>query len=212
MSATPASDLLEETRIAQPNGSESKETCEDGEAGGVEDGVEGRSACETYRIRWAILVLFVMYSMSNAFQWIQFSIIGDIVQAYYNISPEWVDMTSMVYMICYIPLIFPATFLLEKKVRLFMLSSRRNERAMKETSVIFVSGSSFLCDFGFAGHVRRIVDQSTQHAAGQLRVEFCRADCRGGVADLRARNPAPPRLSLVPSHAGLHSHLHRSLR
>jgi len=71
----------------------------------------------SYFIRWPILILFVLYSMSNAFQWIQFSIINDIVSRYYGVSSKVVDLTSMVYMVSYIPLIFPATYLLEKKVR-----------------------------------------------------------------------------------------------
>ncbi|CAL8097037.1 unnamed protein product [Orchesella dallaii] len=71
--------------------------------------------CRVYAYRWVVLALFVVYSMSNAFQWIQFSIITGIIVQFYGVSEEMVDMTSMIYMITYIPLIFPATFLLEKK-------------------------------------------------------------------------------------------------
>lgn len=35
-----------------------------------------------YKIRWLILGLFVLYSASNALQWIQYSIIANIVQKY----------------------------------------------------------------------------------------------------------------------------------
>ncbi|XP_077265379.1 choline/ethanolamine transporter flvcr2a isoform X1 [Temnothorax americanus] len=66
-----------------------------------------------YTRRWQILILFVVYSASNSMQWIQYSIISNIVTKYYNVSDYTVDMTSMIYMITYIPLIFPASYLLD---------------------------------------------------------------------------------------------------
>jgi len=85
----------------------------------TKDGAETGSVdepCRTYRIRWLILFLFVLYSTSNAFQWIQYAIINDIIVKYYGVGAVWVDWTSMIYMCVYIPLIFPATYLLQKKV------------------------------------------------------------------------------------------------
>ncbi|XP_029163645.1 uncharacterized MFS-type transporter C09D4.1-like [Nylanderia fulva] len=67
-----------------------------------------------YKKRWLMLVLFVLYSASNGMQWIQYSIIANIVMRYYNVSSFLIDMTSMIYMITYIPLIFPASYLLNK--------------------------------------------------------------------------------------------------
>ncbi|XP_049295809.1 feline leukemia virus subgroup C receptor-related protein 2 [Anopheles funestus] len=67
-----------------------------------------------YKRRWIVLAIFVMYSASNALQWIQYSIIANIVQRYYNITSTWVDWTSMIFMILYIPLIFPASWILDK--------------------------------------------------------------------------------------------------
>ncbi|XP_052893204.1 feline leukemia virus subgroup C receptor-related protein 2 [Anopheles moucheti] len=67
-----------------------------------------------YKRRWIVLTIFVMYSASNALQWIQYSIIANIVQRYYNITSTWVDWTSMIFMILYIPLIFPASWILDK--------------------------------------------------------------------------------------------------
>jgi hypothetical protein len=74
------------------------------------------NGCRTYPVRWLILFLFVLYSTSNAFQWIQYAIINDIIVKYYGVGAGWVDWTSMIYMCVYIPLIFPATYLLQKKV------------------------------------------------------------------------------------------------
>ncbi|XP_014599674.1 PREDICTED: feline leukemia virus subgroup C receptor-related protein 1 isoform X4 [Polistes canadensis] len=47
-------------------------------------------------------------------QWIQYSIIANIVERYYKVTSVLVDLTSMIYMITYIPFIFPASYLLDK--------------------------------------------------------------------------------------------------
>ncbi|XP_012535603.1 uncharacterized MFS-type transporter C09D4.1 isoform X2 [Monomorium pharaonis] len=75
-------------------------------------GFDRRQEIKVYKRRWLILILFVVYSASNAMQWIQYSIITNITRKYYNVSDYTVDMTSMIYMITYIPLIFPASYLL----------------------------------------------------------------------------------------------------
>ncbi|XP_017752984.1 PREDICTED: feline leukemia virus subgroup C receptor-related protein 2-like isoform X2 [Eufriesea mexicana] len=69
---------------------------------------------KVYKRRWLILMIFVLYSASNAMQWIQYSIIENILMPYYNVSSFAVDMTSMIFMITYIPFIFPASYLLDK--------------------------------------------------------------------------------------------------
>ncbi|XP_057328981.1 feline leukemia virus subgroup C receptor-related protein 2 [Microplitis mediator] len=83
----------------------------------VEGGIQPTEIVETkiYRIRWFILAIFVIYSASNAMQWIQYSIITNIVMKYYKIENSLpVDMTSMIYMITYIPFIFPASYILDR--------------------------------------------------------------------------------------------------
>jgi len=68
-----------------------------------------------YPMRWMILCLFVAYSTSNAFQWTQLVIITSILEKYYSCSKLAVYWTSMIYMVTYIPLIVPASWLLDKK-------------------------------------------------------------------------------------------------
>ncbi|XP_067312358.1 heme transporter FLVCR2 [Pseudorasbora parva] len=68
-----------------------------------------------YRRRWLILLLFSSYSLCNAFQWIQYGIINNIFMKFYSVSSFAVDWLSMVYMLTYIPFIFPVTWLLERK-------------------------------------------------------------------------------------------------
>ncbi|XP_019867522.2 uncharacterized MFS-type transporter C09D4.1 [Aethina tumida] len=69
---------------------------------------------KVYKTRWLILGIFVLFSASNALQWIQYSIITSTITKYYNISTTWVDWTSMIYMVLYIPFIFPGSYILEK--------------------------------------------------------------------------------------------------
>lgn len=76
-----------------------------------------------YRRRWLMLALFCAFSFSNATQWIHLNIIANVVERYYNSSlpdneyqrSNAIDWLSMVFMLSYVPLIFPATWLLDKK-------------------------------------------------------------------------------------------------
>lgn len=69
---------------------------------------------KVYKVRWFILGIFVLFSASNSMQWIQYSIISDVITKYYGVSNNWVDWTSMLYMILYIPFIFPGSYMLDK--------------------------------------------------------------------------------------------------
>lgn len=78
--------------------------------------------CKLYKRRWPMLLLFVLCSMANAIQWIQYSIIPTVIMNFYNVSSFTVDLTSIVYMITYIPLIFPASWILDKMVIIILYS------------------------------------------------------------------------------------------
>ncbi|XP_028293857.1 choline/ethanolamine transporter flvcr2a isoform X3 [Gouania willdenowi] len=82
----------------------------------ISNGERG-TAMETrlYKRRWAIVFLFSAYSLSNAYQWIQYAIIANIFAKFYKVGDFAVNWLSMVYMLVYIPLILPVTWLLEKK-------------------------------------------------------------------------------------------------
>jgi hypothetical protein len=92
-----------------------------GGGGGDEAAPQQGEACQVYKFRWVVLLLFLALSMSNAFQWIQFAIINGLVGQFYGISNGVVDMTSMIFMITYIPLIFPAMYFLDKYVSLISI-------------------------------------------------------------------------------------------
>ncbi|XP_005813181.1 feline leukemia virus subgroup C receptor-related protein 1-like [Xiphophorus maculatus] len=86
-------------------------------AGGGEAEEAGGRAPETrlYWRRFAVLAVFSLYSLVNAFQWIHYSIITNVFAKYYGVTNDKVDWLSMVYMVAYIPLIFPATWLLDRR-------------------------------------------------------------------------------------------------
>lgn len=76
-----------------------------------------------YPKRWLVLFIFSCVSLINAYNWIEHNIIQDVIELYYNQSlpqssvaqNDAVDWLSMVYMLCYIPLVFPTMFLLDIK-------------------------------------------------------------------------------------------------
>ncbi|XP_047429188.1 feline leukemia virus subgroup C receptor-related protein 2 isoform X3 [Mugil cephalus] len=80
-----------------------------------QDGSELLRPTRLYKRRWMIVLLFSSYSLCNSFQWIQYGIIGNVFMKFYNVSAFTIDWMSMIYMLTYIPFIFPVTWLLDKK-------------------------------------------------------------------------------------------------
>ncbi|CAB3240117.1 unnamed protein product [Arctia plantaginis] len=66
------------------------------------------------KTRWAILAMFILLSATNSMQWVEYTIISNIVVEYYQIPSTLVSWTSMVYMITYVPLILPGSYILDK--------------------------------------------------------------------------------------------------
>ncbi|XP_061668166.1 heme transporter FLVCR2 isoform X2 [Syngnathoides biaculeatus] len=77
----------------------------------------GDKACQTRlsKRRWPTVLLFSCYSLSNSYQWIQYGIISNIFVKFYQVDAFTIDWMSMIYMLTYIPFIFPVTWLLDKK-------------------------------------------------------------------------------------------------
>ncbi|XP_077395108.1 choline/ethanolamine transporter flvcr2a isoform X7 [Festucalex cinctus] len=95
---------------------ESKDPNERAQSCSIPNGESGpASTTRVYRKRWAIVLLFSAYSLSNAYQWIQYGIISNIVVKFYQVDYFAVDWLSMIYMLTYIPFIFPVTWLLDQK-------------------------------------------------------------------------------------------------
>lgn len=96
----------------------------EGISGSVMDSMEvdivtHKMTYKVYKTRWVMLAFFVLYSASNSMQWVQYTIINDIVVNYYGVPSTLVSWTSMLYMVTYVPLIVPASWLLGKTVSFF---------------------------------------------------------------------------------------------
>lgn len=94
---------------------ESGDAAERTEAQSQLNGHEPVRPTRLYKRRWIIVFLFSSYSLCNSFQWIQYGIISNIFMKFYGVDAFTIDWMSMIYMLTYIPFIFPVTWLLDKK-------------------------------------------------------------------------------------------------
>ncbi|XP_047103580.1 feline leukemia virus subgroup C receptor-related protein 1-like [Schistocerca piceifrons] len=76
---------------------------------------EQQTRVKVYRRRWLMLLMYVLFSMSNNWQWMQYTIVGNVVRKYYNVDNFAVDWTSVIYMLASVPFIFPASLFISKK-------------------------------------------------------------------------------------------------
>lgn len=58
---------------------------------------------KVYGYRWLILVLFCLLTIANAVLWISFAPIRQGAASYYDVSPDSIDMCSVIFMILYVP-------------------------------------------------------------------------------------------------------------
>ncbi|XP_068085822.1 uncharacterized MFS-type transporter C09D4.1 isoform X3 [Anabrus simplex] len=104
--------------------------------------------CQVYRRRWLMLALFVLTSSANASHWLQYSIITNIMMRFYGVSSLAINWTSMVYMAAYIPLVFPASWLLDRKgLRVTLLAGAAIMTAGSWVKVLSASPDRFAVAF-----------------------------------------------------------------
>lgn len=75
----------------------------------------GEQPVRVLKRRWVMLALFSVTSMANAAHWIMYAIIANITTRYYGVSDMAVNWTSIVFMAAYVPLVIPASWVIEKK-------------------------------------------------------------------------------------------------
>ncbi|XP_058128615.1 heme transporter FLVCR2-like [Anopheles ziemanni] len=68
---------------------------------------------QIYKRRWFLLVLTVLSIAISYVQWIQYSIVANIMAKYYTISSAWIDWTSMIFMVIYIVAVFPVSYVMD---------------------------------------------------------------------------------------------------
>lgn len=111
-------------------------------------GQEAPRPTRLYRRRWMIVLLFSSYSLCNSFQWIQYGIINNIFMKFYGVDAFTIDWMSMIYMLTYIPFIFPVTWLLDKKgLRVVALVATALNCAGTWVKVASVRGDLFAVTF-----------------------------------------------------------------
>uniref|UniRef100_UPI00358E823F heme transporter FLVCR2-like isoform X2 n=1 Tax=Myxine glutinosa TaxID=7769 RepID=UPI00358E823F len=84
------------------------------------DPADAVSETRVYRRRWGILALFCLHSMSNSFQWIEFSILNDVFTRFYHVQTSDIDWLSLTYMFTYLILFVPVTWILSHRGLRFM--------------------------------------------------------------------------------------------
>lgn len=72
------------------------------------------SKYEVYSYRWIILILFMFVGAMTQIIWITFAPITNEVASYYNTDSETILLLAASFMIIYIPVNFPASWLIEK--------------------------------------------------------------------------------------------------
>lgn len=69
---------------------------------------------QVYSYRWVILLLFVFVGMMTSVIWVTFSARISVFANYYTVSENWIKILGFSYMIMYIPVNFPACYLIDK--------------------------------------------------------------------------------------------------
>lgn len=95
---------------------ENKLHLEEGTEKAVANQENPSTSIKVFKRRWAILLIYVLYSAANSFQWMEYSIIANIIMRFYKVTSAEVDWTSIIYMLIYPIIVLPVSYFIEKKV------------------------------------------------------------------------------------------------
>ncbi|KAB0798372.1 hypothetical protein PPYR_09365 [Photinus pyralis] len=70
--------------------------------------------CKVYKKRWFMLFMFFAVSVSCIMNIMQYAIIADVIVKYYGVTYMAVNWSSTIYLLMYLVLGFPSTFILER--------------------------------------------------------------------------------------------------
>ena len=68
----------------------------------------------THSYRWVILTFYFIITAVIQIQWLAFASITDVSKQFYQVSALGIDFLSIIYMVVYIALSIPATYLIDK--------------------------------------------------------------------------------------------------
>lgn len=82
-------------------------------AGSVEAPAAGRAAVRTYGYRWVVLGVFMLINLTIQLLWISYSPITGEAAHFYGVSDLRIGLLSMVFMIAFVPLSLPASWMID---------------------------------------------------------------------------------------------------
>lgn len=91
---------------------------------------------KAYKKRWYILAVFIWYSGINAYQWVEYTIVNDLVAKYYGVSSIAVDWTAIIYMFLYPFFVVPASYIIDKKVTVNFVCNYQSEIKGKRKKIL----------------------------------------------------------------------------
>nr|XP_042910306.1 feline leukemia virus subgroup C receptor-related protein 1 isoform X2 [Parasteatoda tepidariorum] len=75
----------------------------------------GFASIKLYKRRFLMLFVFMLCSMMNGVPQYQYTVVADIISCYYGVSLNDVNWASVVYMVAFLPLVFPVMYLMDTK-------------------------------------------------------------------------------------------------
>ncbi|MFN8205946.1 MAG: MFS transporter [Bacteroidales bacterium] len=69
---------------------------------------------ETKRLRWVVLGIYSFLTLMIQVQWLSFAPIAREARVVYDVSPFQIDLLSLVFMLVFLPVCFPASSLIER--------------------------------------------------------------------------------------------------
>lgn len=69
-----------------------------------------------YKKRWFLLILIILSLTVSSFQWLQFCIVSNVIELYYQTSTDVINLTSLIFMLIYCLMFIPIICYCEKHV------------------------------------------------------------------------------------------------
>ncbi|XP_072386708.1 uncharacterized MFS-type transporter C09D4.1-like isoform X1 [Diabrotica undecimpunctata] len=69
---------------------------------------------KVFRYRWVQLIIFCLLGVINTMQFLQFTIVANVITEYYNVDSSLVDMTGLIFFIINIIFFLPISYLIER--------------------------------------------------------------------------------------------------
>eukprot|EP01065_Artemidia_motanka_P040277 TRINITY_DN5011_c0_g1_i1.p1 TRINITY_DN5011_c0_g1~~TRINITY_DN5011_c0_g1_i1.p1 ORF type:complete len:519 (+),score=138.37 TRINITY_DN5011_c0_g1_i1:69-1559(+) len=66
-----------------------------------------------YPIRWAVLLSYCLLQVANSMTWITYTAVSSHTSRFYGMSQTWIDTLSIIFMVVYLPVSVPASWMLE---------------------------------------------------------------------------------------------------